>query len=113
MMHCLPNITYKDPKWVPMFRVGSNYMGSMVYPVSDAQTYMTQFVFRKQRPQAQNVQIQERKPLPELVRRYQQNSPPARGMSRVVYDAGSMTVVYDEGGVHYKEKMRAVIEDVE
>jgi hypothetical protein len=113
MIHFLPNIIYKDPKWVPMFRVGSNYMGAMVYPVADPQTYMTQFVFRKQHPQAQNVQIVERKPLPDLVRRYQQGSPPSGGLSHTVYDAGSMTVVYDEGGVHYKEKIRAVIEDVE
>ena len=113
MIHVLPNITYKDPKWVPMFRIGSNYMGSMVYPVSDAQTYMAQFVFRKQHPQAQNVQIVERKPLPDLARRYQQAGPPPGGMARTVYDAGSVCVLYDEGGVHYKEKMRAVIEDVE
>lgn len=113
MIHFFPNITYKDPKWVPTFRIGSNYMGSMVYPVSNAQAYMTQFVFRKQHPQAQNVQVLERKPLPDLVRRYQQSGPSSGGLARMVYDAGMMSVVYDEGGVHYKEKMRAVIEDVE
>jgi hypothetical protein len=113
MIHFLPNYTYKDPRQAPTFRVGSNYMGSMVYPVLDPQTFMAQFVFRKHRPQAQHVQILERKPLPDLVKRFQQNAPPPGGISRTVYDAGSMTVVYDEGGVRYKEKMRAVIENIE
>jgi hypothetical protein len=113
MIHFFPNITYKDPKWVPTFRVGSNYMGSMVYPVADPQTYIAQFVFAKERPRAQNVQVVDRKPLPELAQRYQAAAPPTGGMSRMLYSAGSATVLYDEGGVRYKEKMRAVIEYVD
>lgn len=46
-IHWLPNFTYQDPRpLMGLFRVGSNYMGSM-----------------------------ERKPLPELAQRYQQRAP--------------------------------------
>ena len=111
MMHWLPNFTYKDPRALTLghFPVGSNYMGSMVYPVLDAQTFMEQFVFRKHRPQAQNVRVLERKPLSELVQQYRQRS----AQPNASYDAGSVTVAYDEGGVHYKEKLMAVIEFIQ
>ena len=108
-IHWLPNFTYKDPRaLMGNFRVGSNYMGSMVYPLLDPQSFLSEFVFRRQRPQAQNVQIVERKPLPELAQRYQQQAP-ARNMQ---FQAGTLTVTYDEGGVHYRESLMAVIENV-
>ena len=109
MIHWLPNFTYKDPRALRgMFRVGSNYMGSMVYPLLDPQAFMDQYAFRKQRPQAQNVRILERQPLAELAQRYRQRS----AVPNAHYDAGSLTVVYDEGGVRYKEKLMAVIENI-
>lgn len=108
MIHWLPNFTYKDPRALSgMFRVGSNYMGSMVYPTLDPQTFLDQFVFRKQRPQARNVRVLERQPLAELAQRYRQ-----RALPNARYDAGSVTVAYDEGGRHYKEKLMAVIETI-
>lgn len=107
MIHWLPNFTYKDPQALGgMFPVGSNYMGSMVYPLVDPQTYLDQFVFRKQRPLARNVRIAERRPLPELAQRYQQRA----AMPNMRYQAGALTIAYDEGGVHYSEKLMAVIE---
>jgi hypothetical protein len=110
MIHWLPNFTYKDPRaLVGAFPVGSNYMGSMVFPVLDAQTFMDQFVLRKQRPQARNVRVLERRPLSDLAQKYRQRS----AMPNARYDAGSLTVAYDEGGVGYKEKLVAVIEDIE
>jgi len=112
MIHWLPNFTYKDPRAFPQalmgtFRVGSNYMGSMVYPLQDPLTFLAEFVFRQKRTQAQNVQITERKPLPELAQKYQQRA----ALPTYHYEAGALTVAYDEGGVHYLEKMMAVIEN--
>ena len=110
MMHWLPNISYKDPRLVPGFQVGSNYMGMPVVPVMDAQTFLAQWVFPRQRPQAQRVEMVNRKPLGKLVQQYQQKA--ATGLpSR--FDGALLTVTYDEGGVHYKEQMAAVIEVVE
>jgi hypothetical protein len=110
MMHWLPNISYKDPRLLPGFQVGSNYMGMMVLPVMDAQTFLAQFVFPRQRPGAQRVQVVERKPLTQLAQQYQQKAMP--GLPER-FDATVLTVTYDEGGIHYKEQMAAVIEDVE
>ena len=108
MIHWLPNFTYKDPRaLMGTFRVGSNYMGSMVYPLQDPLTFLAEFVFRQKRTQAQNVQITERKPLPELAQKYQQRA----ALPTYHYEAGALTVAYDEGGVHYLEKMMAVIEN--
>ena len=110
MMHWLANLAYKDPRLVPGFQVGSNYMGMLVLPVMDAQSFLAQWVFPKQRPKAQHVQIVDRKPLPKLVQQYQQKA--AAGLpSR--FDGAVLTVTYDEGGVPYKEQMAAVIEVVE
>src|ERR1035438_10220596 len=68
MIHWFPNFTYKDPRafgGMGNFPVGSNYMRSTVYPLQDPQSFLVQIALRQKRPQAQNVQITERKPLPE------------------------------------------------
>ena len=110
MMHWLPNISYKDPRLVPGFQVGSNYMGMIVVPLMDAQSFLAQFVFPRQRPQVQHVEVVDHKPLSKLAQEYQQKAGP--GLSRR-FDAAMLTVTYDEGGVHYKEQMAAVIELIE
>lgn len=107
MIHWLPNITYKDPRYlVGGFPVGSNYMGMMVYPMQDPLSFLTQMVFRQQRPQAQNVQIVEQGPLPQAAQKFQRQSV----VPNVQYQAGAITLVYDEGGIRYREKMVAVVE---
>jgi hypothetical protein len=110
MMHWLPNISYKDPRLVPGFQVGSNYMGMIVAPTMDAQSFLAQWVFPRQRPQAQRVEVVERRPLGKVAQQYQQKAAPGLP-SR--FDAAMLTVTYDELGVHYKEQMAAVIEVVE
>lgn len=110
MMHWLPNISYKDPRLVQGFQVGSNYMGMMVLPVMDAQNYLARWIFPRQRPKAQHVEMLDRKPLPQLVRQYMQKAAPGLPAH---FDAALLTVTYDEGGVHYKEQMAAVIENIE
>jgi len=110
MMHWLANLAYKDPRLLPGFQVGSNYMGMLVLPVMDAQSFLAQWVFPKQRPQAQHVQVVDHKPLTKLVQQYQQKTAPGLP-SR--FDGAVLTVTYDEGGVQYKEQMAGVIEVIE
>jgi hypothetical protein len=108
-IHWLPNFTYKDPHYlIGNFPVGTNYMGSMVYPLQDPQAFLWQFVFRQKRPQALNVQVVERRPLPDLARQFQQHA----AASNMHYEAGALIVEYDENGTHYREEMKAVIENV-
>jgi hypothetical protein len=107
MLHWFANYTYKDPRAVQgMFPVGSNYMGAVVYPVPTAENFLNEFVFGKQRPQAQSVEVLERRALPELVARYRQKS----AVAITQFDAAAVTVRYTENGVRYREKMMAVIE---
>ena len=108
MIHWYANYTYKDPRFVPGFAIGRNYMGSMVYPTQSPESFLTQFILRRQRPQARNVQILERKPLPDLVRQYKQRFT----MPNMQFDGISLSVAYDENGAHYREEMVAVIENV-
>jgi hypothetical protein len=110
MMHWLPNISYKDPRLIPGFQLGSNYMGMIVLPVMDAQNFLARWIFPRQRPLAEHIAIVDRKPLPQLVQQYFQKAAP--GLPRQ-FDAGLLTVTYDEGGIHYKEQMAAVIENIE
>ena len=108
-IHWLPNFTYKDPRYlIGNFPVGSNYMGSMVYPLQDPQSFLAQFVFRRKRPQARNVQIVERKDLPDLARQFQQHA----AAPNMHYEAGAIALAYDENGTHYREEMKTVIENV-
>jgi len=109
MIRWLPNTSYKDPRYLMGgFPVGSNYMGMMVYPMQDPFSFLTQMVFRQLRPQAQNVQIVEQKPVPQAAQKFQKQSV----MPNVQYQAGAVTLVYDEGGIRFREKMVAVIEAV-
>ena len=109
MIHWFPNFTYKDPRGfggLPGFPVGSNYMGSKVYPLQDPQSFLLQIGLRQTRPQAQNIQVTERKPLTELTQKYQQQAHAPNAQ----YQAGMIAATYDEGGVHYTERMMTVIE---
>jgi hypothetical protein len=112
MLRWHPNITYKDPKYLMGgFPIGSNYMGCPVQRLVSAETFLQQYIFRKQRRDAQNVQVVERKPVPGLAQRYQQRAAAAKGLAGYRYDAAALTLEYDEGGVHYREKLVGMIED--
>lgn len=110
MMHWLPNMSYKDPRLVPTFQVGSNYMGMLVMPVMSSQSYLQQYVFPRQHPKASNVKVVRVKPLPDVAQQYTQKNASALPTQ---YDASCVIVTYDEGGIHYREEMAAVIENVQ
>jgi len=110
MMHWPAQWLYKDPRTMPMFR-GTEYQGMPLVPLQNAQTFLMQQVVRARRPRAQNVQIVEQKPLPELAQQQLKMSHPLPGYPPSRFDGGLLAVTYDEGGVRYKEKMITVIED--
>jgi hypothetical protein len=110
MLHWLPHYFYKDPRTIPFFH-GTQYQGMPLIPLQNSQTFLMQHVFRGQRPRAQNVQVVERKPLPELAQLHQKMAHPLPGYPPPRFDGGLLAVTYDENGVRYKEKMIVVIED--
>jgi len=88
-----------------MFRPGSNYNGSTVYPVMDPYTFLVTVGFRYAHPRARPPQVLERMPLPALaeeLRAGTKNNPVLAGFQ---YSAGLITITYDEGVTRYKEKM--------
>jgi hypothetical protein len=114
LMHWIPEMTYEDPRYLPAqahFPVGSMYMGMKVYPIMPAFTFLQQAVFPAQHPQARNMKVLGQRPQPHLAQAFQQKAPCRPGMGCYTFDAGLLTVTYDEGGVHYKEMLLTAIED--
>jgi hypothetical protein len=115
-MHFLPSMTYKDSRRMGAaamaFPPGSTYMGARVMYLMDAATFLTQFLFPHAHPQARNLRIVDRATLHALVNAYQAAAPRMAGYAGFRYDSAVITVLYEEGGKAYKEKLMTVIEDM-
>ncbi|MBL8231724.1 MAG: hypothetical protein JNL98_24720 [Bryobacterales bacterium] len=115
-MHFLPSITYKDSRRMGAaamgFPPGSSYMGARVMYLMDAQSFLAQYIFPQAHPQARNLRVVDRGTLPALLRAYQAAAPRMAGFSGFRYDSAVLTVMYEEGGVTYKEKLMTIIEDM-
>ncbi|MBM3241284.1 hypothetical protein FJZ31_33800 [Candidatus Poribacteria bacterium] len=116
MIRQCPDWYFCDMRYSPagqmgLFPPGSNYMGMTVSPVMTAQQFITQVVIPQAHPQARNVQVIEQRALPELAQRYQQQAASFAIPLQVRCDAAVLTLTYDEGGIQYKEKALALIED--
>ena len=115
MIRCLPEMIYCDMRGSPagqmgLFKPGSNYKGMTVWPVVSAVQFLQGIAFRHAHPQAQGVRLVAQRALPKLAAAYQQR---ARAVAPVQlsYDAGLITVAYQEGGVPYQEKLFTLIEN--
>ncbi len=116
MIRWLPDILYFDARMSPagqmgLFPPGSNYNGMTVYPLMSAQQFLTQIVFPYAHPQATAVQATEQQNLTKLAQDYQRRVQAAMPQMTFSYDAALLTRTYNEGGIAYKEKMIAVIEN--
>ena len=107
MTHRLPDTTYKDMRGSPaagMFPPGSNYNGMVVSPSMDALSYLLNVVLRQSRPQARNLQVVARVPLPQVASSYDQLD---RSMGLPAdfqkNNTALAVVTYDEGGTHFEE----------
>jgi len=107
MMHRLPDTSYKDMRGSPaagMFPPGSNYGGMVVSPPMDALSYLLNVVLRQSRPQARNLQVVAKVPLPKVASAYDQFD---RSMGLPAgfqkNNTALAVVTYDEGGTHFEE----------
>jgi hypothetical protein len=110
-----PTVKYCDMRYNPvgqmgMFPPGSNYMGMIVCPLMPAAQFLGNVAFPWAHPRATQVQLLETQPLPEKMTTAQQRA--AAGGLPFSYDAAAITYTYQEGGVAYKEKSLALIENL-
>jgi hypothetical protein len=110
----LPDMTYFDSRQSPagqmgLFPRGSNYNGMEVQPVMPAATFLTQLVFPRLHPAAQRARVVHTDPMPE-VRALCMRSPLLRFGFQ--YDVAMVTVIYEENGVRYAERLFTVIENM-
>jgi hypothetical protein len=116
MIRWLPDMLYYDARMSPagqmgLFPPGSNYQGMTVSPLMSALQFLSQVVFRFSHPQANGVRAVEQRSLPQMAQRYRQRVLAFMPQATFSYDAGILTAVYQEGGISYKEKLMAVIEN--
>jgi hypothetical protein len=108
----LPDMNYFDSRMSPagqmgLFRRGSNYNGMEVQPSMTAAQYLTTMVFPRLHPAARGTRIVQTDPMP-AVQALCQKSPLLKYGFK--YDAAMLTVVYEENGVRYAERLFTVIE---
>ena len=116
MMKWIPELMYMDMRYSPagqmgMFPKGSNYGGMTVWPKPSALEFLETIVLPRARPGVANLTVIERKQLPDVAAAYrkaQQAMMPGFSLS---YDAGIVTVTYEEQNVVYKETFFTAIED--
>ncbi|GAB4376070.1 MAG: hypothetical protein Kow0042_22020 [Calditrichia bacterium] len=116
MARILPDFMFYDPRMSPAGQMGlippgGNYMGMQVVYKMPALQFIQQMVFPYAHPQATGFQVKEQKQLPRLAQDMQKRMRAALPMIQFNYDAGLMTVTYQENGIRYLEKIVAVVED--
>jgi hypothetical protein len=106
MTHRLPDRLYKDMRSSPaagMFPPGSNYNGMVVSPPMDAMSFLLNVVLRQGRPQARNVQVMAKVPLPGVARSHNQIDRSMGLTPDFQNDTALVLVAYDEGRTQYEE----------
>jgi hypothetical protein len=108
----LPDMNYFDSRMSPagqmgLFPRGSNYNGMEVQPSVSAAQYLTGMVFPRLHPRARATRILQTDPMP-AVQALCQKSPLLKYGFK--YDVAMVTVVYEENGVRYAERLFTVIE---
>jgi hypothetical protein len=94
------------------FRPGSSYQGMLISPVMSPTDYLVRMVFPWAHPQAEQVQVAAKRPLPLLVQIYQEKMAALHLPTPGSYEGGTVTFAYAEGGRRYAEKAYAVIENL-
>jgi hypothetical protein len=116
LFRALPEMLYYDARRSPagqmgLFPPGSNYHGMTVYPLMSALEFLKRLAFPQAHRQARAFEIVEQRSLPQTAQKYLQRVRSFPIQMTFSYDAAVLTVTYEEGGLHYKERMFAVVED--
>jgi hypothetical protein len=116
MIRWLPDVLFFDARMSPagqmgLYPPGSNYNGMTVYPIMSAVQFLQQIAFSYAHPQATGIRIIEQKNLPETAQKFQQRVLSSFPQLTFSYDAGLLTVEYQEAGIRFREKIITIIEN--
>ncbi len=117
LMRWLPDLWYLDTRGQPyegLTRIGQVFNNVLVLPKLGVEGYLVQAVLPRVLPQARNVQVLSRAKLPKLADLYARGllTLPAEARQSIHYDAGMVTLSFEEGGKQYKARMVAVVQDM-
>ncbi len=116
-MRWLPDLLYADLSGKPYAaytQIGTVFNNVIVLPKLGAEGYLVQAVLPRVFPNARNVKVLERKPLPKLA---QLHAAPIKTLSEpfrssFTFDALMVTVSFEENGKPYKARLVTAIEDM-
>lgn len=116
MIRWLPDTMYFDPKYSPAAQMGlmphgGNYQGMKILPVPSPTEFLKREIIPALHPTAGDLRVTDEQPLREIAERYERRVAGMIPGLRFSYDAGSVTVEYEENGIRYTERIFAVIED--
>ena len=114
LLHWFPETNYADLRGQPaqpLFRPGSNYNGAVVWPKTNAITYLQQVVFPKSHSRATNVRVKATVPLPKVAASYQQVVQRMRLPIQFQFDAALLVVEYQDTGAAWEEALYTAIQD--
>jgi hypothetical protein len=94
-----------------MFPDGSNYNGMLVMPIPSPVEFISGVAIPFAHPHANQIKINEVKPLPELSEQFRALSSKMIPGYAFSYNSAIVTFEYTENGILYLEKMVCVIED--
>ncbi len=117
-MGWLPDTRFFDMRRYPganlsaaMFPDGSNYNGMLVMPIPAPVEFISGVAIPFAHPHANQIKINEVKPLPELSEQFRALSSKMIPGYAFSYNSAIVTFEYTENGILYLEKMVCVIED--
>jgi hypothetical protein len=116
MIRWLPDVLYFDARYSPagqmgLFPEGSNYQGMTVLNLMSAENFITSIAFPYAHPNANNVQIIEKKKLTNVANSYGKRVKLAMPYSTMSYDVSIAKMTYTENGNQFEELMVSIIEN--
>jgi hypothetical protein len=117
MIRWMPNVTYFDigcsaiADDAQLFPPGSSYQGMLVYPLMPASLFITNLMIPAVHPFAGNIRIITEQDLQSAADQYAERSRESVTGSSVINTAATLTLIYEENGMTFKERWLTLVED--
>jgi len=116
LIRWLPDVLFFDARYSPagqmgLFPVGSNYNGMTVYPLMPAAQFLSQIAFPYAHPNVSNPNIKETRTCHKIAANYQNRVRAILPQLGFTYDAGIVSLSYQQGGTEFTERMFGIVEN--